>query len=227
MGLQLCELLSQNFLYKGDCLELADAVSRSKKLKHIEGVEVRALTDPPREPVHVWIDFSRPEGTVELLKQIDTPVVIATTGFGAGEMEQVKAYAKKHPVLLAANTSPGMNMVYSILETLTTPEWATDVLLEEEHHRHKKDAPSGTAKEMLKVLKESGIENVQVHSLRGGSTPGIHKVRIMGEYEEIEITHKVSNRKVFAQGALVAAIALLKKKEPGLYTMKDLFKEHS
>lgn len=225
MGLQLCELLSQNFIHKGDCMELADAVSRSKKLTHIEGVEVRTLQDPPREPVHVWIDFSRPAGTVELLKQIDTPVVVATTGFEPHEMEAVKNYAKKHPVLLAANTSPGMNLVYAILEKMPVPEWTTDILLEEEHHRHKKDSPSGTAKEMLKVLKSRGIENVQVHAMRGGSTPGIHTVRFMGDLEEISITHKVSDRKVFAQGALVAALSLLKIKEPGLYTMKDLFKE--
>lgn len=222
MGLQLCGLLSQNFLHKGDCMELADAVCQSKRLVHIEGVEVRTLKEPPREPVHVWIDFSRPAGTVELLRQIDTPVVVATTGFQPAEMEEVKAYAKKHPVLLAANTSPGMNLVYSILQSMPVPEWTTDILLEEEHHRHKKDAPSGTAKELLKVLKERGIDNVQVHAMRGGSTPGIHTVRFMGDFEEISITHRVSDRKVFAQGALVAALSLLKKKVPGLYTMKDL-----
>lgn len=225
MGLNLCGLLADDFSHKGEHLELADAVSFSKKITSIEGVEVRTLKEPPREPVHVWIDFSRPEGTVELLKQIDTPVVVATTGFEPAQMEQVKSYAKKHPVLLAANTSPGMNLVYSILRTMPIPDWTTDILLEEEHHRHKKDAPSGTAKEMLKVLKERGIDNVQVHAMRGGATPGIHTVRFMGDFEEISITHKVSDRKVFAQGALVAALSLLKIKEPGLYTMKDLFKE--
>jgi len=225
MGLQLCELLGQSFMHKNDCMELADPVSRNKQLVHIEGVSVRTLEDPAREPVHVWIDFSRPEATLKLLEQIETPVVIATTGFTPEQVSKIENYAKKHPVLLAANTSPGMNLIYAILHDMPIPSWATEVIVFEEHHRHKKDSPSGTAKELVSILNQRGIHSIQIHAVRGGSTPGIHRVRFLGDYEEVEFSHRVSDRKIFARGALLGGLSLLKKKEAGLFTMQDLLKE--
>ena len=222
MGLQLCALLADDFFHEGNSLELADAICRNKKLTSIEGVSTRTIDEPPREPVHLWIDFSQPEGTVKLLEQIDTPVVIGTTGFTPAQTEAIDYYAKRHPVLLASNTSPGMNLLYRILEELAVPSWSNQTVLYEEHHGKKKDSPSGTAKELLKILEGRGIDDVQVHAVRGGSAPGIHSIRFLGELEELELTHRVADRKVFAQGALLAGLALLKKKTPGRYAMKDL-----
>lgn len=225
MGLQLCELLGPSFLHQGDCMELADAVSHKKSLVHIEGVEVRTLEEPPREPVHLWIDFSRPEGTMKLLEQIDVPVVIGTTGFSEAETAKIQAYAQKHPVLLAANTSPGMNLIYHLIGEMAGASWVKEVAIHEEHHRNKKDSPSGTAKELKRQLETAGFSGIQVSAVRGGSTPGLHIIKLMGDDEEIAITHRAMDRRVFARGALMAGRVLLKNKPAGLYKMKDLIKE--
>ena len=223
MGLELAALLSPSFDQEGDSFELAAAVAKSERLTHIEGVEVRTLREPPREPVHVWIDFSRPEATIELLGQIDTPVVIGTTGFSEPQRDVVTEYARRRPVLQAANTSRGLAILGEFLERFPrSSEWPADVILQEEHHRHKVDSPSGTAKSLSEILVRRGHQNIQTLVVRAGEIVGTHRVRFVLEAEEIEITHRVSQRKAFAKGALVATAFVLRQTS-GLYEMKDVF----
>jgi 4-hydroxy-tetrahydrodipicolinate reductase len=175
--------------------------------------------------VDVWIDFSSPEGCLNLLKKIEVPVVIGTTGFTTSDLTAIEAYAKTTPVLLSSNMSPGMNVAQKLLSQLPSPEqFACDVVLEESHHKNKKDAPSGTAKQILAVLKEAGFDRVETHVTRAGAIRGYHAVRLINDDEELMISHRVENRTVFARGALLAAGFLLKKAPvPKVYSMKDVF----
>lgn len=224
MGQELTALLGQGYEIDGAHLELADIVVGKSPLVSIEGVDVRKLGQPAREPVHVWVDFSRPAATLALLREIETPVVIGTTGFSDDEMKAVGEYAEKHPVLLASNTSPGMAIVRRMLKAIPpTANRNFEAVLTEEHHRHKKDAPSGTAKTMLGILAERGYPDIPVHVTRAGAIIGTHAVQWISDEEEITLVHRVSNRRVFAKGALIGAVFLAKGKKPGLYSMDDVF----
>lgn len=223
MGLEIAALLTPAYQVGQDSLELADAVSASRKLSHIEGVPVRGLQDPLYDPVHVWIDFSHPSATLELLETAETPVVIGTTGFSEGQVEKIRLYSQRKPVLMAPNMSPGMNLMMKMLKAVPVSAALgfNDVVLNEAHHREKKDSPSGTAKSLLSILESNGNENVQVQVIRAGTLRGEHQVRFVSDDEEILLQHRVSDRRVFARGALIAAHFLVTQKR-GLYSMQDL-----
>ncbi len=226
-GLEIATLLSKEFSYKGDLFELSDAVSQSCQIRSVEGVQVRKVTEPKREPVHAWIDFSRPEGTMALLETIDTPVVIGTTGFTDAHLKRIEEYSARHPVLLSANTGPGMNVVFSMLRSLPVAEkmsWVNSVELFDEHHRHKKDSPSGTAKTLLKLLAEKHFTQVHVNAVRAGSNIGLHSIRWISDEEEIEIKHKVFDRAAFARGAILAAAFLVKQTSARMYSMEEVYR---
>jgi 4-hydroxy-tetrahydrodipicolinate reductase len=223
MGLEIAALLSPSYEVSSDSLELTEAVVNKSKLVSIEGAPVTKLNSPPRESVHVWIDFSQPEATLELLTQVKAPIVIGTTGFTESQDKEIAAYAEKYPVVKASNFSIGMNwLFYQMKRKDFVPETTKEIVIQEEHHRNKKDAPSGTAKSLVSILKQNKFNPSQVHSVRAGEVKGIHQLRFFLENEEIEITHKVSDRCVFAKGALHAAMLLLKLKQPGLYSFEDL-----
>jgi 4-hydroxy-tetrahydrodipicolinate reductase len=221
MGLEIAALLAEDYAVGSAHLELADAVAASGKVVSIEGVDVRKLDDPPREPVHAWIDFSRPEATVRLLDQIDTPILIGTTGLKAEHLERIERYAETHPVILAANTSLGMNLFFSILANLPVLDWVTDVRVTDEHHRLKKDSPSGSALELKRILESKGFTDFEVQSTRAGSVPGTHTVQFYGRGEEFTLIHRVTERKVFAEGALRGIAYLLQQKTPGLHSLTE------
>lgn len=223
MGTEVTSLLSGGFQRNGDLLELSDAVAGNKKLRSIEGVDVRTLGEHRREPVHVWIDFSRPEALVQLLEQISEPLVIGTTGFDDSMVGKIKSYATEHPVLLAPNMSPGMNLMMNLLSQLPPNLHSRyDVVVSEEHHKTKKDAPSGTAKALREVLRHLGFCDIPIESTRAGAIRGNHTVKLVSQDEAIEIRHEVLDRLVFAEGALLGALWLLKMKWPGLYSMNDV-----
>ena len=220
MGLEIASALNEEFSFMGDSLELCDAISSSGRLTSIEGIEVRGMDDEPREPVHLWIDFSRPAGTLALLEKIETPVVIGTTGFSDVEVAKIRAYAERHPVLLCPNTSPGMALMAKMLRSVPVPA-SFAAVLDESHHRFKKDSPSGTAKMLLAVLQAQGRHDVTVHATRAGSIVGTHTVRFIADGEELTLTHTVSNRRIFATGALRGALFLARQTTPRIYTVDD------
>ena len=226
MGLEIAALLFPAYDLSGDSLELTEAVAKEDRFKSIEGVTVTKLEDP-REQVHVWIDFSQPEATLELLSQIKAPLVLGTTGFSPEQEKQISAYAEKYPVVKASNFSLGMNWLFHQMKNKDfVPETTKEIVIHEEHHREKKDSPSGTAKTLISLLRDNHFNPSQVNSVRAGEVKGVHQLRFFLENEEIEIVHKVSDRAVFAKGALHAAWLILKLKAPGLYSFDDLlFKE--
>jgi len=200
-GTQIVELLQPGFTVGGDQLELESVA-----------------------PIDVWIDFSRPQATIDLMKKINEPIVIGTTGFDEAQLATIRLYAETHPVLLSANMSPGMNAVFGALRNLNLkPQAVESVVLRDWHHKHKKDSPGGTAKTLMAILEEQGHQ-VRVEVTRSGEMPGAHEVQFISDDEEVVMSHRVWNRRVFAKGALCAAHWLVKQRRSGMYTMEDVLK---
>jgi len=195
--------------------------------------------------IDIFIDFTRPEGTLkhlELCRSRGVKMVIGTTGFTLQQEQKLAAAAKDIAIVFTPNMSAGVNVVFKLLETTTKAlNQDYDIEIIEAHHRHKTDAPSGTALRMGKVIAETlgrdlsrsavygrqGItgerpaSTIGFSSVRGGDIVGDHTVLFAGIGERIEITHKATSRSTFAMGALRAA-RFLKDKKNGLYDMQDV-----
>lgn len=192
----------------------------------------------------VFIDFSRPEGTIACLpicKDMGIPIVIGTTGFTTEQKEVISETAHSIPVVLGANMSTGVNVAMCLLARMARALPDYDCEIVEMHHSRKVDAPSGTAIEMGRVVAEARgekFEDVAVlareghtgprkkgsigfAALRGGDVVGDHRVIFAGKGERIELAHLSSSREGYAQGALTAGRFLLGK-QPGLYSMFDV-----
>lgn len=191
----------------------------------------------------VIIDFShysRLDTLLQFAIRTKTPLVIATTGYSQETLEKIVEASKHTPILLSSNMSLGINLLQDILEKITPILYGNyDIELIEKHHNKKIDSPSGTAKTLLEVMKNSidevitekygrvGMEKrekneIGVHSLRGGTIVGEHSVVFCGNDEIIELKHTALSKKIFAEGAIKGAQFLIGK-EAKLYTMKDIF----
>ena len=187
------------------------------------------------------IDFSHFSLTEEILKyaiEINSPLVIATTGHTDEQKLKIEEASKKIAILKATNTSLGVNIMNQIVSYATKLLADFDIELIEKHHNRKIDAPSGTAVTLLEVINESfsekknfvygreGTKNrekneIGVHAIRAGNIVGEHTVIFSSGDEIIEIKHEALSRKIFADGA-VKAILSLTNKPSGLYLMKDI-----
>lgn len=190
------------------------------------------------------IDFSSHAATRALLEAAvaqGKPVVLGTTGHSAEEKRELLALAGKVPCVWAGNFSVGVNLLFALTRRATAilgADYDTEVI--EMHHRFKKDAPSGTAARLLEIVLEErkldasalrhgreGITGerkfteVGVHALRGGDVVGDHTVMFAALGERVELTHKASDRGIFARGALRAAQWVVTQK-PGVYDMQDV-----
>ena len=189
----------------------------------------------------VLIDFTRPEGTLANLKHARA-MVIGTTGFSATQRKELADAAQRIPIVMAANFAVGVNAAYKLAETAARILGDSyDVEIIEAHHRHKVDAPSGTAlklgevvaqalkRELPKVARhgrqgetgERPAKEVGFHAIRGGDIVGEHTVLFAGAGERVEITVRSQSRATYAMGALRAA-KWLRGKPPGLYDMFDV-----
>ena len=193
----------------------------------------------------VVIDFTRPEATLkylEICKQANKAMVIGTTGFDEIGLEAINGAAQKIPVVFAPNMSIGVNLSLKLLAMAAKVIGEeSDIEIVEAHHRHKVDAPSGTALKMGEVVANAlgrdlskcaiygreGIEQprdrqtIGFSTIRGGDVVGEHTVSFFMEGERVEITHKASSRLTFANGAVRASV-WLKSKPAGLYSMQDI-----
>jgi 4-hydroxy-tetrahydrodipicolinate reductase len=191
------------------------------------------------------IDFTRPEGTLKHLEYCAAhgiKLIIGTTGFNEAGKAAIAAAAKKTAILFAPNMSVGVNVMMKLLEMAAKSfSEGYDIEIIEAHHRHKVDAPSGTALQMGEVIASSigrNLKDVAVYgregvtgprdpssigfaTIRGGDIVGDHTVLFAGMGERIEITHKSSSRVHYAQGSLRAA-RFLTGKATGLYDMQDV-----
>ncbi|MBP2196439.1 4-hydroxy-tetrahydrodipicolinate reductase [Pantoea cypripedii] len=209
------------------------------------GVLVTADLQQVVDDFDVLIDFTRPEGTLEYLafcRQHQKAMVIGTTGFDEAGKAAIRAAAEEIGIVFAANFSVGVNLVLELLKQAAKVmgDYA-DIEIVEAHHRHKVDAPSGTALAMGEAIAEAMDWKLDEHAVyareghtgeRKAQTIGFATVRagdIVGEHtamfadigERVEITHKASSRMTFANGAVKAA-SWLKDKKSGLYDMRDV-----
>jgi 4-hydroxy-tetrahydrodipicolinate reductase len=193
----------------------------------------------------VLIDFTRPEGTLAHLAhcvRLGRPVVIGTTGFGAGDRAKIEAAAKKIPVVLSPNFAVGVNAVFKLAEVAAGILGdGYDVEIVEAHHRHKVDAPSGTALKLGEIIASASKQKLSAvavhgrhgdtgarpgrqigfHAIRGGDIVGEHTVIFAGAGERVELTIRSQSRMTYALGALRAA-KFLRGKRAGLYGMDDV-----
>jgi len=171
----------------------------------------------------VLVDFSAPAALPDSLERAVSatiPILIGTTGLDDQADARIAEAARQVAVLRAANTSLGVALLAELVERTAKalgPEW--DVQVAETHHRHKVDAPSGTAL-MLGKLAETG-RPVGYASLRGGTAAGDHDVLFLGPDERLILSHRAESRMIFARGALAAA-RFLAGKPAGLYSMRDV-----
>ena len=193
----------------------------------------------------VLIDFTRPEGTLAHLavcRQLGTKAVIGTTGFSPAQQAEIGAHAVHTAVVMAPNMSVGVNVVLKLLaQAARALNTGYDIEVIEAHHRHKVDAPSGTALQMGEVmaaalgrdLKDCAVyarhgvtgerspSSIGFAAIRGGDIVGEHTVLFAGTGERIEISHKSSSRAGYAQGSLRAA-RFLANHSTGLFDMNDV-----
>ena len=225
---------------------LCDLVDRSEELELVAKCDVRE--EYPRTwpaETEAVIDFTFHEAVPEnITKAAEDGVVyiLGTTGLTDEEQAAVDAAAKKIPVVQSGNFSLGINLLLGLVRKASEilgVEYDCEVV--EMHHRHKKDAPSGTALMLAKaaadgrgqefddvsVFGREGIVGerpqgeIAVHALRGGSVIGDHTVMFAGDVERVELVHKAQSREAFAAGALRAALWGADRK-PGLYSMRDV-----
>ena len=209
------------------------------------GVKITADVAAALQGADVLIDFTRPEGTLHHLavcQKLGVNMVIGTTGFSAQQKVQMGAAAQHIGIVFAPNMSVGVNLTFKLLEMAAKVlSHGYDIEIIEAHHRHKVDAPSGTALGMGEVIAKTlgrdlaqcavygrvGVtgerdpSTIGFATVRGGDIVGDHTVLFAGTGERIEITHKASSRATFALGALRAA-RFLQASAAGMYDMQDV-----
>ena len=250
MGHMLIEAIRAS----GDC-QLAGALDIASSpaigndaaafLGHASGVAISADVRAGLANAEVLIDFTRPEGTLAYLKacrERGINAVIGTTGFHEGQKEKIADAARDIAIVMAPNMSVGVNVTLKLLE-MAAKALATgyDIEIIEAHHRHKVDAPSGTALKMGEVIAQAlgrNLKDCAVYArdgvtgerdpstigfatIRGGDIVGDHTALFAGTGERIEITHKSSSRATYAQGSL-RAVRFLAGKRTGLFDMFDV-----
>ena len=197
------------------------------------------------EGADVLVDFSAPQASLARLTEClktGTAMVVATTGFTPDQMHAIHSAAEVIPVLHSANMSLGVNYLMDLVaQAARTLGENYDVEIVEVHHRHKKDAPSGTSLALGRAVAEArgvsldqkGVHGrkgivgprtegeIGFHAVRGGDVVGDHTVIFAGPGERIEFVHRATSRETFARGALRAA-RFLAKKPAGFYTMKEV-----
>ncbi len=209
------------------------------------GVLIEADLHAGLQHAGILIDFTRPEGTLahlQVCRELGVSMVIGTTGFSEAQKAHIAEAAKEIAIVMAPNMSVGVNVTLKLLE-LAAHSLATgyDIEIIEAHHRHKVDAPSGTALKMGEViaaalgrdLKDCAVyaregvtgerdpSSIGFATIRGGDIVGDHTVLFAGTGERIEISHKSSSRATYAQGSLRAAHFLAGRKA-GLFNMFDV-----
>lgn len=194
----------------------------------------------------VVIDFTTPISTVSNIKKatsLKTSYIIGTTGINKKQLTKIKSFSKKIPILMSSNMSLGVNILFNLVQQTASilKDVDYDIEIIETHHKHKVDAPSGTAlslgecaalgrktslnktKVMDRTKKNTNRKkgNIGFSVIRGGEIAGEHMVSFISANDRIDLVHKANNRSIFVSGAIEAAIFVSKKKN-GFFDMKDL-----
>ena len=240
MGQQLIKSSKKNKNFKLITLTENRLVNRK-----FNGVKLELNSDKAFKKSDMIIDFTVPDCTLEILKiasKLKKKVVIGTTGFTRTQEKQIKNFSKKIPILKAGNMSLGVNLLMYLTEIASkslNDKYLSKIF--EVHHKHKKDYPSGTALMLGKGIADGKNKNlynligkkflnkksfpygkkINFSSLRKGEIIGEHEVKFSSGKEIITLNHEAFDRALYSDGALEAAIWLMKKKA-GLYSMRDL-----
>ena len=249
------QMLIEAILNSSDCV-LAAALDRADSpsigtdpsafLGKPSGLKIESDVREALSKADCLIDFTRPEGTLEHLAvaaDLGVGVVIGTTGFNEAQKAQIAQAAEKTAVVFSPNMSVGVNVTFKLLEMAAKAlqDGGYDIEIIEAHHKHKVDAPSGTALKMGEVIASAQGTNladravyerygdtgarvdgsIGFATVRGGDIVGDHTVLFAGDGERIEIAHKSSSRAGYAKGSLRAARYLAQHKR-GLHSMYDV-----
>jgi 4-hydroxy-tetrahydrodipicolinate reductase len=224
---------------------LIDAINASDDCELAGQLDIGIDIHAELQNADYLIDFTRPEGTmahIAVCKELNVKMVIGTTGFSDAEKAEINAASKHIGIMMAPNMSVGVNVTLKLLE-MAAKAMSTgyDIEIIEAHHRHKVDAPSGTALKMGEViagalgrdLKDCAVyaregvtgerdpSSIGFATIRGGDIVGDHTVLFAGTGERIEITHKSSSRETYAQGSL-RAVRYLATQKAGMFDMFDV-----
>jgi len=221
-------------------------IDRTLKEAGICDLDVK-IVDPSRlaeaaSEADVYMSFTTPEAEVAnlpIVADLGKRIVMGTTGFTEEQMKRLRDYiSTRVPAVFSPNYAIGVNMLFKLLRMMKIFPSGYDFSIVEIHHTGKRDAPSGTAKRMGKIISEvRGYESMvhgreglsprkpdelEIMAVRAGGIPGVHEIIIAGSYEMIRIEHMAFSRSVFAQGALYAAEWIYKQDKPGIYSMEDV-----
>tara|TARA_B100000029_G_C17351675_1_gene879169 strand:+ start:189 stop:938 length:750 start_codon:yes stop_codon:yes gene_type:complete len=229
--------------------EIIKKISKDNRCNFVGGFdkkEKKHYLDEIFNNSKVVIDFSSGKAIKQNLSfaiKHNTGLVIGTTGLHKKEIDQLKSASRKIPILVSSNMSLGVNLLFSLVQqtasTLKDSEY--DIEIAETHHKHKIDAPSGTALSLGECAAKGRKTNFQKAKVldrtsnnlkrkkgkigfsvtRGGEIAGEHTVSFIGENDRVDLVHKANNRSIFVKGAIDAAIFISKQKS-GFYTMNDL-----
>lgn len=172
------------------------------------------------------IDFSTPSATLEYLDyavKFKKCMVIGTTGLEKGAQDKIRKAAQSIPIVFSPNMSVGVNLLFRLLKIAADTLKNYQVGIQETHHIHKKDAPSGTAKRIAEIINEQGF-NIKIEDIRADrydEVVGNHKVVFESEVDKIELSHSAKTRDIFVQGALIA-VGWIAGKRAGFYSMEDV-----
>ncbi|MDD1720428.1 MAG: 4-hydroxy-tetrahydrodipicolinate reductase [Euryarchaeota archaeon] len=179
----------------------------------------------------VLIDFTVASSSIEIIKAAAKAIVrliVGTTGFTPEQrQEAAQTVEGRVPAIISPNFSIGVNVFWKLVKEASEnlPSAAYSAELIEAHHKHKLDAPSGTAIKAMDVIRETDpARTIGSYSIRSGDIVGDHTVLFIGDGERLEITHRAHSRQAFASGAMLAARFIMQK-SPGLYSMDDLMTE--
>ena len=243
MGRALIEAIDGD---RGLTLAAALDVAGSPSIgQEVAGVKVTSDISKAVSAADVLVDFTRPEGTIKhldaCLKQARA-MVIGTTGFSDSEKKKLSEGAKRIPIVMSPNFAVGVNVLFKVVETAARALGDDyDVEIVEAHHRHKVDAPSGTALKLGELIAsalktdlpaaavhgrhgdtgERPMKQIGFHAIRGGDIVGEHTVLFIGAGERLELAVRSQSRMTYASGAVRAA-KWLRKRPAGLYDMFDV-----
>ena len=194
---------------------------------------------------NVLVDFTLPDASVEVVTaaaEAAVPIVVGTTGFSEEQMDELRAASESVPVLKATNFARGVQALLRAVESAVSDLPGYDVEVTETHHNRKRDAPSGTANTILDTIErvrgDDGSDRVHgrvgeaprqegeigVHARRAGDVRGEHEVLLAGNDEVVKLRHRAESRRVWAEGALDAAVWLAGK-PPGWYDFADVLED--
>ena len=204
---------------------IVDLAKDNPKIDIVAQCDLGDAIESAMKDCDVAIDFSNAGAIEEVCGaalQHRKALVIGTTGHSPEQRKIIENAAKSLPIVFASNFSVGVNALFALTRRaaeILRSEFEPQIV--ETHHKMKKDAPSGTAKTLGEILKETVKTEISIESIREGEVVGEHTVSFVGPGERLELTHHADSREIFARGALCAAQWIVGK-SAGLYSMQDV-----